>query len=138
MKLSKAEREQLLSEPHVAVIAIERTGRAPIAVPIWYDVAPDGTVWIMTGTESLKAQLLRSAGRCTLTVDTVTPRTQFVAVECELVEERERTDTDLTEMGTRYLGESAPGYIAWAKDALADEQVFVLRPVDWRSGDFTL
>ena len=46
--MSAEERETFLSDPHLGVFAIERAGRAPLAVPVWYDYRPGGEVlvWI--------------------------------------------------------------------------------------------
>jgi nitroimidazol reductase NimA-like FMN-containing flavoprotein (pyridoxamine 5'-phosphate oxidase superfamily) len=40
--MTAAEREEFLSGVHVAVLAVERAGRAPLAVPVWYDYSPGG------------------------------------------------------------------------------------------------
>lgn len=69
MALSRTEREQFLAEPHVAALAVnagEKGDRAPLAVPIWYQYVPGGDIWIMTGRDSRKADLIRAAGRFTL------------------------------------------------------------------------
>ena len=63
--MTVAEREAFLAEVHVGVLAVERPGRGPLALPIWYRFA-DGVVEIGMDGSSLKAQLLRAAGRATM------------------------------------------------------------------------
>jgi len=45
LSMSRSEREAFLADVHVCVLAIERTGQAPLAVPIWYDYDPTVGVW---------------------------------------------------------------------------------------------
>ena len=65
------EREAFLADVHVGILAINRGERGPLALPIWYQYR-DGVVEIGMGGDSLKAQLLRAAGRATLTAQTET------------------------------------------------------------------
>ena len=64
--MTREEREAFLAEVHVGVLAIERPGRGPLALPIWYRFV-DGVVEIGMSGNSLKAKLLREAGRATMT-----------------------------------------------------------------------
>lgn len=133
------ESDQLfLAEPHVATIAIDGP-RAPLAVPIWYDYSPGGDLWIATGADSLKARRLRAAGGCTLVVDTVTPRTRYVSVECELQSEGAPSLANTRDLAERYLPDAqVAGFVEYAEKNLATEARFVLRPVKWRSADLTM
>lgn len=133
------ESDQLfLAEPHVATIAIGGAA-TPLAVPIWYDYSPGGDLWIATGAESLKARRLRASGGCTLVVDTVTPRTRYVSVECELESEGAPSLENTRALAERYLpAEQAAGFVEYAEQNLAAEARFVLRPVKWRSADLTM
>jgi hypothetical protein len=127
-----------LAEPHVAVLAVEHPGHAPVAVPVSYSYGPGGDLWLITERASCKARLLREAGRATVVVDTVTPRTRWVSVSCDLVEERAATDDDRRVMASRYLpAEQVEDYLAFATAQLDDEVVLVLRPGRWRSDDLT-
>ena len=47
------EREQFLADVHVGVVAVERPGRAPLAVPIWYGYEPGGEVLVWGGLATL-------------------------------------------------------------------------------------
>jgi nitroimidazol reductase NimA-like FMN-containing flavoprotein (pyridoxamine 5'-phosphate oxidase superfamily) len=40
--MTREERESFLTEVHVGVLAVEHAGRAPLAVPVWYDYRPGG------------------------------------------------------------------------------------------------
>ncbi|MBW8802097.1 MAG: pyridoxamine 5'-phosphate oxidase family protein, partial [Streptomyces sp.] len=43
MALTREQREQFLAEPHVAALAVDAgEGRAPLALPIWYQYTPGG------------------------------------------------------------------------------------------------
>lgn len=83
MALNTEEREQFLAEPHIAALAVDSGAedRAPLAVPIWYQYAPGGDIWIMTGADSRKDKLITSAGRFSLLVERVTPTVRYVSVE---------------------------------------------------------
>ena len=70
MALTIPEREQFLSEPHIAARSVEAEGgRAPLTIPIWYQYTPGEKPWVLTGTGSRKLGLIRAAGRFTLMVD---------------------------------------------------------------------
>jgi hypothetical protein len=46
MALSKDEREQFLSEPHIAALSVYAgDSRGPLTVPIWYQYTPGGEPW---------------------------------------------------------------------------------------------
>jgi hypothetical protein len=138
MRMPVEAEQSFLAEPHVAVVAIEEPGRSPLAVPIWYSYVPGNDLFILTGTDSLKARLLRSAGTCTLTIDTLTPRTRYVSVACEVVTERPGTVEDARILAERYLpADQVAGFLAFAAEGFGSETVFVLRPTRWRSADLT-
>lgn len=139
MALERDDAQALLAEPLVAVIAVEEAGRPPLAVPIWYAYEPGGDVWIITERESLKARALRAARSCTLVVDEVQPRTRYVSVACDLVDERAATPDDGRAMAERYLPpEAVEGYLEFAGANIGAEVVLTLRPTHWRSADLTV
>ena len=131
--MTRAEREAFLAYVHVGVLAIDQPGQGPLALPIWYQVE-DGDVLVGMGGESRKAQLLRAAGRATLTVQTEEPPYRYVSVEGPVtIEARQRDDF---EMASRYLG---PELGRWYADnnPSTDESVVVrLRPERWLTKDF--
>ena len=80
-------RSVFLADLHVGVIAIERGGQAPLAVPIWYDYDPEIGVWVLTGGDSQKGQALREAGRYSLCAQTEQPPSyRYVSVEGPIVD----------------------------------------------------
>lgn len=139
MSLSRDTEQTVLAQPHVAVIAVDEAGRPPLAVPIWYAYEPGGDAWIITERDSLKAKAIRAAGACTLVVDEVQPRTRYVSVACDLVDERPATPDDGRAMAERYLPpEAVEGYLEFAGANIGAEVVLTLRPIRWRSADLTV
>ena len=63
LTMTCAERDAFLAGLHVGVISIEQPGRAPLAVPIWYDYDPGIGVWVITGKDPVKGRALRAARR---------------------------------------------------------------------------
>ncbi|MFD8984764.1 pyridoxamine 5'-phosphate oxidase family protein [Streptomyces sp. NPDC059564] len=139
MALSRTDREQFLAEPHVAAFAVSggpEGDRAPLAVPIWYQYAPGGDIWIMTGRDSRKAELIRAAGRFTLMVDRLEPTIRYVSVEGPVVETVPATREQLVEISSRYLpAEKVEGYVDFAWKEHGEQVVIHMRPQRWVSSD---
>ncbi|MFI1651357.1 pyridoxamine 5'-phosphate oxidase family protein [Streptomyces avidinii] len=139
MALSRTEREQFLAEPHVAALAVNAGAegdRAPLAVPIWYQYAPGGDIWIMTGRDSRKADLIRAAGRFTLMVDRLEPTIRYVSVEGPVVSTVPATREQLVEISARYLPtEKVEGYVDFAWKEHGEQLVIHMRPQRWVSSD---
>ncbi|GEK81203.1 pyridoxamine 5'-phosphate oxidase family protein [Agrococcus baldri] len=134
MALPAADRDALFASAATPILAIERPGRAPVAVPVWHDVDDDGCAWILTPDDSLKARLLRASGRATLVVDELEPEVRYAAAECELVDERPGTMEDAERLARRYLPEAMiEGYLAFRRASIGPTAVFRLRPVAWLS-----
>ena len=131
--MTTTEREAFLTDVHVGVLAVDEPGRGPLAMPIWYQYV-DGVVHITIDGESLKARLLRAAGRATMTVQTETPPYQYVSVEgpVELVP---ATGDNLT-MASRYLGPELGQWYADNNPIGPDSVDVQLRPEHWRTFDF--
>ncbi|UCZ91303.1 pyridoxamine 5'-phosphate oxidase family protein [Gordonia sp. WA4-43] len=137
MALTKSEREAFLSEPHVAALSVEaEPGRAPLMVPVWYQYEPGGRPWLLTGTESRKLQLIRTAGRFTFMVDEVSPRLMYVAVSGDAVDMVPGTRGDLQEMAARYLPPQAVDpYVEMAEKDHGPQTKLFLEPKQWVSLD---
>ncbi|MFJ8634000.1 pyridoxamine 5'-phosphate oxidase family protein [Streptomyces sp. NPDC093568] len=137
MALTRAEREAFLAEPHVAALAVEAgTGRAPLTVPIWYQYEPGGDVWIMTGLDSRKNQLIQPAGRFSLMVDRLDPTIRYVSVEGPIVRTTPATIEQLREISARYLpAEKVDGYVDFAWKNHGEQVVVHMRPERWVSSD---
>ncbi len=139
--MSRAEREAFLADVHVGVLGVDdpRNGGAPLVVPIWYSYAPGGTVVIQTGRDSVKARLIRAAGRFSLCAQQEAPPYRYVSVEGPVVEVADPADpVDREAIAIRYLGErEAKAYLAATGDQLTDDITFRMRPERWRTADFT-
>jgi len=127
------EREAFLAEVHVGVLSVEEPGRGPLALPIWYRFA-DGVVEMGMDGGSLKAKLLRDAGRATLTVQTEVPPYKFASVEGPVDVRHEQRD-DL-EMASRYLGPELGAWYAENNPSTEASVLAVLTPEHWRTFDF--
>lgn len=134
--MTEADREQYLAAVHVGVLAVERDGRAPLAVPIWYRYEPGGLVTILIGPDSLKAKLLASSGRFSLCVQTEQVPYKYVMVEGPIVETRQcDLEADARVMARRYLGrEMGDQYVEDGDDS---NMICVsMRPEVWYSVDY--
>ncbi|MEV8533723.1 pyridoxamine 5'-phosphate oxidase family protein [Streptomyces sp. NPDC051211] len=143
MALSPAEREQFLAEPHTAALAVDAgTGagaegeRAPLTVPIWYQYAPGGDIWIMTGRDSRKTELIKAAGRFSLMVDRLEPTIRYVSVEGPVVSTAPAVREQLVEISSRYLpAEKVADYVDFAWKNHGEQVVIHMRPERWVSSD---
>ncbi|MEV5639277.1 pyridoxamine 5'-phosphate oxidase family protein [Streptomyces flaveolus] len=137
MALTREEREQFLAEPHIAALAVDAgAGRAPLTVPIWYQYEAGGDVWIMTGLDSRKNQLIKAAGRFSLMADRLEPTIRYVSVEGPVVETAPATVELLREISARYLpAEKVDGYVDFAWKNHGEQVVVRMRPERWVSSD---
>lgn len=133
LDMTEAEREAFLADLHVGILSIARTGKGPLALPIWYQYE-DGDVIIGMDGDSLKARLLRAAGRATMTVQTETAPYQYVMVEGPVTVAAEQRD-DLS-MATRYLGPELGAWYAQNNPSTERSVVARLRPEQWLTADF--
>ncbi|MEV5882713.1 pyridoxamine 5'-phosphate oxidase family protein [Streptomyces sp. NPDC052020] len=137
MALTREEREQFLAEPHIAALAVDAgAGRAPLTVPIWYQYEPGGDVWIMTGLDSRKNELIQAAGRFSLMVDRVEPTIRYVSVEGPVVRTVPATLERLREISSRYLpAGKVDEYVDFAWKNHGEQVVVHMRPERWVSTD---
>ena len=134
--MSSSEREQYLADLHVGVVAVERPGRAPLAVPIWYGYSPGGEVLLWTDEDSLKHKLIRDAGRFTLTVQDEQPPYRYVTAEGDVTGIGPADDADMRAIAVRYLGEEAGNQ--FADQNLTSTSVAIrMRPQRWLSTDYS-
>ncbi len=131
--MTRDEREAFLADVHVAVLAIDEPGRGPLAMPIWYRYR-DGVVEISMDGDSLKARLLRAAGRATLTVQTETPPYQYVSVEGPVT--LAPSGEDHESLAARYLGPALGKWYAEQNPPDDHTVIATLRPEHWRTFDF--
>jgi len=137
MALTREQREQFLAEPHIAALAVDAgEGRAPLVLPIWYQYTPGGDIWIMTGRDSRKHELIRAAGRFSLLVERVEPTIRYVSVEGPVVDTRPGTVEDLREISARYLpAEKVDGYVEFASKNHGEQVILRMRPERWVTSD---
>ncbi|GAA2547534.1 MULTISPECIES: pyridoxamine 5'-phosphate oxidase family protein [Streptomyces] len=137
MALTREEREQFLAEPHIAALAVDAgPGRAPLTVPIWYQYAPGGDVWIMTGLDSRKNKLISAAGRFSLMIDRTEPTIRYVSVEGPVLETAPATIEQLREISARYLpADKVEEYVGFAWKNHGEQVVVRMRPERWVSSD---
>ncbi|MBT3154746.1 pyridoxamine 5'-phosphate oxidase family protein [Streptomyces sp. CHD11] len=137
MALTREEREQFLAEPHVAALAVAaEDGRAPLTVPIWYQYAPGGDLWIITGLDSRKNRLISAAGRFSLLVDRVEPTIRYVSVEGPVLDTTAATIERLREISARYLpADKVEGYVDFAWKNHGEQVIVRMRPERWVSSD---
>lgn len=134
--MSREEREEYLSRPHIGVIAIEQPGRGPLAVPVWYQYEPGGNVEVLMGVDSKKAKLIAASGRYTMTVQREELPYKYVMAEGPVIESRPAdTETDTRPLARRYLGdELGDRYVEDGTDE--SSVVLVMRPEHWYSTDY--
>ena len=136
--MSVAEREDFLAGLHVAVLSVDDPGRGPLAIPVWYSYVPGGTVNVITGGQSVKARLLRAAGRLSLCVQNDSMPYRYVSVEGPITALDETVSADERRaMAHRYLGaEGGDLYVASTSEQAADSVAFRMSPEHWRTTDY--
>ena len=136
--MTTGEREAFLGGLHVAVLSVDDPGRGPLTIPVWYSYAPGGTVSVVTGGQSVKAQLLRAAGRFSLCVQSESMPYHYVSVEGPITALDEAvSDEERRALAQRYLGaEGGDLYVASTADQAADSVAFRMAPERWRTSDY--
>ena len=127
------EREEFVAGVHVGVLAVDEPGRGPHALPIWY-LYVDGEILIGIDGPSRKAQLLRAAGRATLTVQSEEVPYKYVSVEGSVVLEPAMHDE--LALAARYLGDELGAWYVEHNPRTDDSLTVRLRPEHWRTFDF--
>lgn len=137
MALSENERELFLAEPHVAALSVSNGhGHGPLTIPIWYQYAPGGSPWILTGKGSRKARLIETAGYFSLMAQRLEPTIRYVSVEGALDKIVPGTDDMLVEVSRRYLTpDKVDGYLEFARSQLGEQVAIYLTPQRWLSAD---
>jgi nitroimidazol reductase NimA-like FMN-containing flavoprotein (pyridoxamine 5'-phosphate oxidase superfamily) len=136
--MTRAEREAFLAETRVGILTVDEPGRGPCTTPLWYRYTPGAPIRITLSPTSRKARLLRETGRASLCVNQESLPYRYVTVEgpAELLEVD--VADDQREIALRYLGPKlGERYLAANAEGLAHEILLLLRPVHWRSVDFS-
>jgi PPOX class probable F420-dependent enzyme len=130
------EREKYLADVHVGVIAVERPGRAPLSVPIWYGYEPGGEVVLWTESGSLKHRLIQAAGRFAITVQDEQPPYKYVTAEGDVTSIAPAQDADVRQIAIRYFGDEA-GNEFTDQNMTPTSIVIRMRPRRWLSTDYS-
>jgi len=136
--MTPAEREAFLSGLHVGVLSVDDPGRGPLSIPVWYAYEPGGTVNVITGGQSVKAQRLRAAGRFSLCVQTESMPYRYVSVEGPITAMADTVPADERRaLAHRYLGaEGGDLYLAATENDAAGSVAFRMTPERWRTTDY--
>ena len=138
LAMSRAKREEFLAATHVGVVSILDGARGPLTVPVWYRYTPGGTVRFVTGANSRKAKLLRTAGRAGFCVQTETPPYQYVSIEGPITLGTPDYEADVRQVALRYLGEQmGEMYLAGSAQDPEPTVLIELRPERWFSVDYS-
>ena len=133
LDMTPTEIDEFLADVHVGVLSIQRDGKGPLAVPIWYQYDDGDIVLLMSGS-SAKAKLLRRHGRATFTVQQEALPYKYVMAEGPVTVTNE--SYDVTAMATRYLGEELGAQYAAANPPSDDSAVARLTPERFVTVDY--
>jgi hypothetical protein len=138
LTMTTAEREQFLAGLHVGILSVDDPGRGPLTIPVWYSYVPGGSVNVVTGGQSVKAQLLRAAGRFSLCAQSESVPYRYVTVEGPITSVDETvSDEERRALAQRYLGtEGGDLYVASTADQAAGSVAFRMMPERWRTSDY--
>jgi hypothetical protein len=130
MALSQAEREEFLSQPHIAALSVNAGAeRGPLTVPIWYQYTPGSEPWLITGAGSRKHRLIEKSGYFSLMVDRLELTVRYVAVEGPVGRIEPGTDEQLVEMTQRYLPpDKVDPYLEFARREHGESVAIYLTP----------
>ena len=101
--------------------------------------SPGGDIVVETGRKSLKARLLRGAGRFSLCVQDETPPYRYVSVEGAITEIADPIPAEeRRNLAFRYLDPgTAEAYLKANEFQLAEDILIRMRPQRWRTADFS-
>ena len=137
MVLSKEEREAFLAQPHVGALSVvERPGRGPLTVPIWYQYTPGGELWVRSAPDARKTRAIEAAGRFSLLVQRTEPTVRYVSVEGPLTGTAPDDPERAREMAARYLPpDKVDGFLVYERAELGEHITLFMRPENWLSAD---
>ncbi len=134
-KMTQDEKMEFLSQLHVGVLGLNVPDQGPLTVPIWYDYTPGGKLWMITGTNSRKGQLINVGTRLSLAAQNETLPYKYVSVEGVVDSITPADKETLTAMAVRYLGEDQGR--AYADNSnLADQVTVTVKPERWLAVDY--
>ncbi len=135
LTMSVEERQSFLAGLHVGIVSIPRKDQAPLTVPIWYDYAPGGELWMLTGAESRKGKALLECERISLCAQTESLPYRYVSVEGKFEITESNKEVGL-KMAVRYLGEAAGKQ--YSENSGGEQSVLVrFVPDKWLTVDYS-
>lgn len=135
-KMQQAEKEAFLADLHVGVVGLTDPGAGPLTVPIWYDYTPGARLWMITGRDSRKGQLINTGSRLSLAAQTEAPPYKYVSIEGVVDDITQTTAEELQAMAIRYLGEEQGK--AYAAGSTLEGQITVwVTPERWLAVDYS-
>lgn len=130
------QREAFLAGAHIGVLAVEREGRAPLAVPVWYDYQPGGDVLIWMERDTVKDKAIRKAGRLSLLAQQEEPPYKYVTAEGPATVDNEPpTREQALRIARRYLSEREAA--AYVRRVYGQDSILVrVSPEKWLASDY--
>ena len=131
IKLSEAERDELLESERIVVVSSNGIRGWPHSMPMWFVVRDDDEIWVWTYAKSQKVRNLERDPRATLLVEAGTEYTELrgiqIEAEAELVRDPDRVAEFGAELTVRYAEgiDSVEGDAAAALRAQAAKRVAI-------------
>jgi len=135
--MNRAQIADLLAEPHIMLLTLNRGGKAPLVAPIWY-IHEDGQIRMWIDAQSAKVPLLRRNPAVTLCVQREERPYKAVLIR-GVAELRPGVDWELSRrIAVRYLGEAdGDAYVAQARERPgANPATLQITPTAWRAWDY--
>ena len=127
-RLTRDERDEMLSRPIVAVFSSLAAGGWIHSVPVHF-LYREGEIRILCGTSSVKASNVDRTGRGTLCVEvTHGSERRYVTVEGAVRVERPARPDDVTALDQQY---SRTDTADWTESDYTSEAMLVMRPTRW-------
>ena len=137
--MTASEREAFLAGVHVGVLSVADPGRGPLTVPVWYAYEPGGTLDVVTGGDSVKAQRFRprqGASRCAPRASS-RPTAMSASKDPSRVRTASVSVAERRALAHRYLGaELGDQYLAATEAEAATNVAFRMSPAHWRTVDY--
>ena len=137
MALSVEEREEFLAEPHIGALSVvEKSDRAPLTVPIWYQYRPGGELWVLTEPGCRKTRAIEAAGRFSLMVQRTEPTARYVSVDGPVTRTTPGSEERSKAMAARYMPPSRVAeFLEYERQQLGEHIAIYMRPEHWLSAD---
>lgn len=138
MPLSIEERQEFLAGTHIGSLGVStRQDAPPLVVPLWYYYTQgEDSLWILTGTNSMKARYINEHGCFSLMVQRLEPTVRYVGVRGPVIEQRDGTKGELRQMVSRYLpADKVEQFVEWDWNNNGPYTLYRLGLEKWISSD---